>query len=176
MNNAERDYLNWICDVVKMPSNKYGVLMEYLFERDFTYSIPMDGNRYEDGISLRYRYGIENDIDDRFVSYQIDNKPCSVLEMMVALALRCDEQIMANPTTGGRVSLWFEQMLESLGLYFMTNPRFNRQQADMIMDRFLGRSYAPNGRGGLFTILNPSKDMRSVEIWGQAMLYFNNVQ
>ena len=36
-----------------------------------------------------------------------------------------------------------------------------------VLDRFMDRDYAPDGKGGLFTIRDPRFDMRSMEIWYQ---------
>lgn len=175
MNNAERGYFDWMCNLVGVQPRYFGKLMQFLNNKMFYYSIAMDGNRYEDGISLRYRFGLETGIDDYIIANEIDNKPCSVLEMMVALALKCEEHIMGNPDTGNRVALWFKEMLDSLGLSYMNDAHFDESVADQVVERFLRREYSPDGRGGLFTVPSTIKDMRQTEIWTQANLYFNNI-
>ena len=77
--------------------------------------IPMDGNRAEDGIDLRYRFGHEQHYSDAMVASFLDDRPCSVLEMMIALSIRCEEHIMDDPDVGNRTGQWFWSMIASLG-------------------------------------------------------------
>lgn len=128
----------------------------------------MDGNRYYDGVELRYKFGRDNNIPEYVISSDLDNRPCSMLEMMIALARRCEDSIMNDPLYGDRTYIWFSEMIRSLGL-----DNFNNVNADYILDQLANRNYAKNGMGGLFTINDPSKDMRNVDIWYQ-MLYFIN--
>ena len=67
----------------------YRKLLTHLHEVEFTYTLPMDGNRAEDGIDLRYRFGYENDYSEPMIASGLDDRPCSVLEMMIALSMRC---------------------------------------------------------------------------------------
>ena len=101
------------------------------------------------------------------------NAPCSVLEMMVALAIRCEETIMDNPAYGDRTAQWFWGMIRTLGLYSMTDDRFDQEYVDMVIDRFLNRDYEPNGEGGLFKINNCKYDLRKIEIWYQLCWYLD---
>ena len=168
------DYFDWLYDIV-CDSDKYKTLCAYLHGQEFTYTIPMDGNRYEDGISLRYRYGYECDIPNHRITDELDNRPCSVFEMMVALALRMEEDIMACPGED-RTAEWFEEMLGALGLHDMSNERFNEHEASRVTHNFLNRDYAKNGQGGLFIVDNMAyRDLRTVEIWYQAIWFLNEV-
>ena len=135
----------------------------------------MDGNRAEDGVELRYRFGSECGFDNSAVADCLDDKDCSVLEMMVALAIRCEEHIMDNPDIGDRTGKWFLDMIVNLGLEKMTDDRFDKRYVERILHRFLNREYGRNGDGGLFTVHHSRIDMRSVEIWYQAMWYLDEV-
>jgi len=95
--------------------------------------------------------------------------------MMAALAFRCEEQIMSDAEYGDRTGEWFWAMIESLGLTGMDDEHFNKQFADDVVDRFLDRNYSRNGEGGLFTVQNPRRDMRSTEIWYQMCFYLNDI-
>jgi hypothetical protein len=150
-------------------------LLTHLHEVDFTYTIPMDGNRAEDGINLRYRFGRECGYDDAMIATYLDDRPCSVLEMMVALALRCEEHIMDDPDVGDQTARWFWIMVDSLGLNSMTGNRYNKRYVDTTIDIFLNREYKPNGEGGLFTVNRGDRDMRSIEIWYQMCWYLENM-
>lgn len=172
------EYFRWLCDfVVSEPyskSSSYEKLLRYLFTVEFTYTIGMDGNRASDGVDLRYRFADERDYAYPIVTSLLDDHPCTVLEMMLALSIRCEEHIMEDPDVGDRTGQWFWNMIVSLGFGSMTNPRFNEDKADQIMEIFLNREYARNGKGGLFTVSNRRVDMRSIEIWYQMCMYLED--
>lgn len=169
------EYFRWLCGfVIGEPfskSSSYSKLLQYLFTVEFTYTIGMDGNRAEDGTDLRYRFADENDYAYPIVAAYLDDQPCTVLEMMVALAIRCEEHIMTDPDLGDRTGQWFWDMIVSLGLGTMSDGRFNEEKTEEIVQTFLERRYSRNGKGGLFTVSNRRVDMRSVEIWYQMCLY-----
>lgn len=167
-------YFEWMCQLIDGKDSERRLLM-HLHEVDFTYTIPMDGNRAEDGIDLRYRFGRECGYDDHMIATYLDDRDCSVLEMMVALALRCEEHIMDDPDIGDQTSRWFWTMIDSLGLNNMTGSRYNRQYVDAAIEVFLNREYKRNGAGGLFTVKNANRDMRSVEIWYQMCWYLDDI-
>ena len=180
MNGINEKYFEWLYNKVinnKMQKNmSYRRLLQFLHSVDFSYTIPRDGNRFGDGINLRYRFGMEKHIDDRIIAQKLDIYPCSVLEMMVALANRIETQIMTNTEAGDRTFTWFFEMLSSLGLSQMQDPYFDEQKAAKICERFLNREYDQNGKGGLFTIYHRDTDMRTVEIWYQAMWYLSELE
>ncbi len=173
MNELRQEYFEWMYDIVCGRNQGYRRLLYFLFETEFTYTIPLDGNRYEDGIDLRYRFAYEHDVDQRFVATELDIYPCSVLEMMVALAIRCEEHIMSNTELGDRTGKWFWHMIDSLGLNKMTDDDYEDDYVEYVIERFLNREYEPNGEGGLFRFNNIEKDVRQAQIWNQAMWYLN---
>jgi hypothetical protein len=134
----------------------------------------MDRNRAEDGISLRYHYCQERHLSDgETARFMRRDEPCSVLEMMIALARRCEDDIMANSEIGDRTGLWFWDMISSLGLRDMDDIHFDERIVRRAVIRFLERDYAPDGRGGLFYLPELHRDLRDVEIWYQAMWYLS---
>lgn len=168
-------YFKWLYGLVYKDTRilSYHKLLRYLFDREFTYLLPMDGNRYEDGINLRYRFGDEEQIDPRIIASLIDINPCSVLEMMIALAIRCEEHIMDDPDYGNRTGQWFWNMINNLGLGNMNDRRFDYRVVKNIIDIFLNREYSRDGEGGLFVIHDSQYDLRNVDIWYQMMWYLN---
>lgn len=170
------EYFDWLYSLVMSDDESYIVLCEFLDDIDFNYIHQMDGNRLEDGISMRYRFAYDKSIPPAIISRELDNKPCSVFEMMVALAVRMEEDVMDSAEYEDRTGIWFRDMLKSLTLEDMVNRNFDKDRAEKVIDAFLLRRYQQNGRGGLFTINNhPESDLRKVEIWYQAMWYLNNV-
>lgn len=172
-----KEYFKWMCRLVETlkMDKTYRKLMTYLFEVEFTYSIPMDANRESDGIDLRYRFGYETGKSDSYIASYIDIRPCSVLEMMVALALRCEREIMSSRDYGDRTGEWFWAMIHNLGLGDMDDTQFDIGRTDDIVSRFLNREFAPDGKGSLFTVKNARRDMRDVELWYQMSWYLDEV-
>lgn len=173
-------YFDWMCELVcdeRYPVRRsYRKLLSYLHERDFTYILEFDGNRAEDGIYLRYRFAYEHrGYNEEVVLNCLDRGPCSILEMLVALALRCEEDMMDDLDLGNRTGKWFWEMISSLGLRSMSDSYFRKQQVDIIIDKFLNREYEPDGRGGLFTIPNSRQDLREIEIWQQMCWHLNDI-
>lgn len=175
--DIKNDYFNWmailVCDGKTPDETGYKNLLTLLHSIRFRYSIPRDKNRYIDGIDLRYRFAYgQLDLDDVEVYL---NGPCSIFEMMVALALRCEESIMDNPAYGNRTGQWFWRMVTSLGLGAMDDYRFDETYVRDVISRFLAHDYEPNGRGGLFTIKSETRDLRKAEIYYQLCWYLDSI-
>lgn len=171
------EYFEWmyhlVCKNRYTRRRSYRKLLSRLHSIDFIYIIGMDGNRAEDGVNLRYRFGYENGYRDSMIAAYLDNKSCSVLEMLVALAIRCEEHIMEDSDIGDRTGEWFWLMIENLGLRDMNDARFDRRYVDETIDIFLNREYKRNGEGGLFIVKDCHRDLRSVEIWYQMCWYLD---
>ena len=171
------EYYNWMVGIVAKDrfakAVSYNKLLSYLHSREFTWTIRRDKNRAQDGIDLRRHYilccGYGEDVLDYLAG------PCSILEMMVALAIRCERTIMDDPAMGNRTAQWFWQMIVSLGLGAMNDTRYNKKEVVDIINRFLNHDYEPNGKGGLFTVKNTVSDMRTMEIWYQLCSYLNTI-
>lgn len=170
------EYFEWLYDLVIGTRGSeyvsYRKLLRFLHDTEFIFSIPLDQNRAEYGISLRRRFAITERCYDA-VEY-IDG-PCSVLEMMVALAIQCEEEIMDNTDYGDRTCQWFWDMIINLGLGSMNDRQFDIRYAEDVIERFLNRDYEPDGRGGLFTVKNRPRDLRDVEIWVQLLWHLDDI-
>lgn len=174
INNA---YFDWIYRTAcgkRFPKNiTYKKLFMHLHTIEFRYYLARDSALYSEGLDLRYRFAYKNP-EYRDAERYIEG-PCSVLEMMFSLAINCEEHIMDNTMLGDRTTQWFWGMLTNMGLGSMDDSRFNREEVDFIVDRFLDRKYEPNGKGGLFTIYDCDCDLRDVEIWTQLCWYLNSI-
>ena len=171
-------YFDWmvrlVCDGKYSRKLSWRKLFRLLHETEFIYILDMDANRADDGVDLRYRFAYEYTLDWYDVEAALNDRPCSVLEMMVALAQRCEEHITDDSDSGDRTGKWFFEMIDSLGLSDMDDDHFDKIVAADILVRFMRREYLPSGQGGLFTIRDPMQhDMRTAEIWYQLMWYLN---
>ena len=173
-------YFEWIFDMVCgsrfSTDTSFRKLLAHLHNTEFRYSITNDKSRAREGENLRHRFAItqmpgvpEYEILDILAG------PCSVLEMMVALAVYAEEHIMNNPQIGDRTGQWFWNMVVSLGLGDQMDIRFDKRYVEDTLQRFLNREYQPNGQGGLFTIRNCNCDLRKVEIFHQLCWYLGAI-
>ena len=173
------DYFEWLyegmCGDRYSKNVSYRKLLERLHNINFRYTIPNDRNRANDGKNLRYSFAVAEGCEDNpeMITEYLEG-PCSVFEMMVALAQRC-ESVMDDPKIGDRTSQWFWGMIANLGLNGMTDNRYDEQYVNDVIDHFLDREYKSNGKGGLFTIRNCEYDLRDVEIWYQLCWYLDTI-
>ena len=172
------EYFDWmyhlVCDDKHYNKVSYRKLLMLLNNIDFVAKVPMDDNRRIDGIDFRYRFGNENGYSEEHIKRYLDTKECSVLEMMISLAYRGEEQIMDDYDYGNRTGQWFWSMIVNLGLGHMNDKDFDEDYCLYVIFNFLDRNYEPNGRGGLFSI-DTSEDLRNVQIWYQFMWYLDEV-
>lgn len=172
------EYFSWLFELVcgerYSKQISYKKLLMHLHKTEFRYLIAKDRNRAEDGIGLRYRYAITHGYEESYRTIlDILDGPCSILEMMVALSVKCEENIMDDPNIGDRTGQWFWGMVTNLGLGSMTDDRFDRRYVEDVITTFLDRKYEPNGKGGLFTVRHHNRDLRTVEIWHQLCWYLD---
>ena len=174
---VKEEYFNWMYDLVCKnrfsDANSYRKLLTYLHEVEFTYRYKKDEDRAYDGVNLRHRFALLSN-NYSYVDKCLAGDPCSIFEMMLALAIRC-EDTMDDPLIGDRTGQWFWRMIVSLGLGGMTDSHFDEQAAEYSIDKFLQRDYSPDGRGGLFTIKGCEYDLRRVPIWDQLCYYLDTM-
>lgn len=174
----EYEYREWLIDLaVEICSDhgSYRELFEYLYSREFYSDVGNDDNRIADGIDLRFRFTESSHrYNYRDVYNYLYDAPCNVLEMMVALACRCEDHIMGDADIGDRTGVWLFTMLKSLHLSDEVDGYFNEDNAKIAIDRLLSHSYKRNGDGGLFTLKSRTReDMRKTEIWYQMCWYLD---
>lgn len=169
-------YFNWLYDIMNLKYSRESTVTSFeslfrcLHSIPFRWTYRMDENRAADGIGLRKEFYRETGYVDE---EQLDG-PCSVLEMMIALALRCENQIMDNPLYGDRSRFWFWVMVRNLGLGGQTDDMFNEKTVIDAVNKFLDHNYDRDGEGSLFYVRNTQKDHRKMEIWAQMSDYLNH--
>lgn len=177
------EYRKWLIQKAENLLSDFGEykeLCEYLYSKPFRWVIEEDANRAKDGTYLRTVFADEtDDVSYHDIALYLDASdiPCNILEMMVALAVRCEKYIMQDPDYGDRTNLWLFGMINSLGLDIMTDGHFSEERANEIIDILLDRKYSPNGKGSLFSndILEPTEDFTKLEIWYQLNWYLSTI-
>lgn len=163
----EHGYFNWLCAKVTRPhSRNYVDLLIHMHRTEFTWVVRADRDRAEDGIELRLDFlratGITSDKD-------WEDQPCSIFEMILALADRASFQ------TDIATKTWFWEMLTNLKLNeYRTISGNDECHIKDILDTFIWRQYLPNGDGGLFPMSRTERDQRDVEIWYQFCEYVDD--
>lgn len=177
---VEKEYIRWLYDMVLGPEDidkpSYMKLLLRLYNLIFEPVInPMDTSRVIDGENLRYRFGREHGLALDVVEDELCKAPCSVLELLIALSLRCEEQIMDNPAAGDRTGLWFWIMITNLGLGIFTDERYDDDAVDAIVETFINREYNRDGSGGnIFIFSHRTEDIRKIDIWYQMCWFISD--
>ena len=178
-NELSQRYFDWmyrlVYDIRYTKRLSYRKLLSHFNDVDFTYILPLDDNRAADGIDLRYRFGYEEKHINSMIASYLDDRPCSVLEMLVALSLRCEEHIMDDIDIGNRTGQWFWYMVESLQLGSMSDNNYDEALVDNALMIFLTGKYERDGTGGLFVIKECKRDLRTIDIWYQMCLYLSSI-
>lgn len=163
------DYFCWLVNIISSGNeDSYSLLLKQLFDTPFVYLLERDANRAHDGLDLRDRYSYEAGVDLDISS------SCSVLEMMIALSIRCETDVMYDPSRGDRTYIWFWMMIDNLGLSGMQNGSYDRLKIKYTLMRFMNRNYDTDGKGSLFRIVG-AKGMENEEIWYQMNTFLNSI-
>lgn len=183
---AARLYFNWLCQLMYIDDyngNTYYDLAHVLHKIEFYSVIPLDENRAKDGLRLRdtWLLALRDEAEELGLgcpNYGQDffKEPCSVFEMLVALAVRLESDIMQDDSIGPRAHLWFWAMLHNIGLdEFHDYASFTLDDVTYRVNIVLDRVYNPDGSGGLFPLKEPTSNQMFVDIWwqGQAWLREN---
>ena len=166
MTNFCDDYLSWLMGIVCDEGHQdYTNLLYFLYNTDFYWIVKKDENRAEDGVHLR------NVFQDQF-GYSVKrlDDPCTVLEMMVSLSVRCSEDILWDGENNWTPFI-FWSMIDNLGLIDSVDSNWNSYLAEAKIGAFLERKYENDGSGGLFK-LDPNQsqipnNFKKMEIWYQ---------
>ena len=166
------DYFDWLYFmVVPQPDrHQYRKLLTMLHTMEFEYFIDYDENRASDGINLRWYY-VDDGGDDRILGWK---EPCTVLEMMISLAMHMDNIV---GDTEGELDIrhWFWMMLENLDLSDMNDDKYDKAYVYGRVSMFMDRQYEPDGEGNIIYIPGCSEDLRKVEIWWQMCWYLDSI-
>jgi hypothetical protein len=168
------EYFEWLYSHVgsvelKNRTKTYWKLLKLFYTKEFTWdeeNIPRDENRAEDGKALRLEFVNERKIRKTANVKSWMQEPCSVLEMMIALAWKMEFD-------GGRTQAeWFWEMIANLGLIDCTDAAKSEDiVVNIVLDKLINRQYGESGAGGLFPLHEYDTDQREVELYYQLESY-----
>jgi hypothetical protein len=171
---VHQKYFEWLTSPLaeERPYKRYKYLLSRLHSIPFTHHVPNDDNRAYDGEHLRDVFIDAMGLGEYEFSLLIQ-RPCSVLEMIVALSIRIPDFINRKSPAG-----WFWELMDNLDLTRYSDDCYYTEGGVMyvrdIVHNFLKRNYTFNGNGGLFPLMKTQrKDQRKVEIWYQMQEYLN---
>lgn len=165
-------YLVWLCHL-ENKGRQYSKLFEFLHNIEFIWSIERDENRAGDGMELRDNFEIPGDyLNENQLIEDFMNRPCSVLEMLIALSIRVDDDFIGDPAEPHPEEFFWE-MIDNLGLCDFTDKNFNISSVDKRIKMWLERRFTKYGLGSPFPVLDDRRDQRELEIWDQMNSYIN---
>ena len=173
---SEYAYFQWLIEKVHGYEPRfadYSNLLDFLYLTDYRCHKCKDGDdhdRYRDGLALRERFRKVSNNQSFLFSPE---KKCSVLEMLIALAEKCDRDIMGIPLESNGWK-WFWEMLDNLGLYKQTDSNFSQYDVQHTLDIWMDRQYDSYGNGGIFPSIDSHTDQRTISTWLQLMMYIND--
>lgn len=172
---VQKDYFNWLKSLVLAEEN-YSFLWWKLHHMIYLWIVDLDENRAEDGRYLRYSFTITAydriDYNPEEVEEYLAG-PCTVFEMLVALAKRIEHDVMDDVDEEDRTYIWFHEMIKNLGLDKYDDSHYNDDEVDDIVHRFMGRKYPKNGKGNAFLAGQKGGPLfQDLELWTQMQNYF----
>lgn len=163
-------YFEWLYEQIALirplESQNYWNLTRELYCIEFLYFVPNDDNRAMDGLELREEFLWSEDVaSDPYW----DELPCSIFEMLVALARRVEYQ------GGGTVFESFWRFMQHMGLDLLHDgvpDLYLKAEVRRAAHALNHRTYSTDGHnGGLFPLYSGEEDQRNVEIWHQMASY-----
>lgn len=163
-------YLIWRGNLEKF--KEYSCLFAILHNIDFWYDIPRDENREADGADLRNDYNIPEEWYSEELREAFDNHWTSVFEVLLALAIRVDDEYIGDPSEEHPED-FFMEMIKNLGLDVFIGKRYKESDVQKIITRWLSREFKRNGEGSPFPLQYNDRDQRDLEIWDQMNCYIS---
>lgn len=170
---AEYSYFTWLIGKARAYQmlRRYENTLRQLHETDYVWTLPFDEDRARKGVYLRTEFERETGMTPH--DGDIDS-PCSMLELMVALAVDCDERLMWNADDFDRTYTWFYGMFCNLGLTIFAGSHYDRDAVAQVIFRFLTGQYDEHGYyGGMFFTDRDDVDIRQIDLWYQLMLWID---
>lgn len=164
------DYFDWLYFMVNPRGGQFRKLLTMLHSMEFRYFVDYDENRASDGVNLRWYY-VDDGGHDGILKWK---EPCTVLEMIISLAMHMDK-IVGDSDGEFNLVHWFWLMIDNLDLAWMTDDKYEKAYVYGRVAMFLDRQYEPDGEGNIIHIPGCRDDLRDVEIWWQMCWYLDSI-
>lgn len=156
-------YKQWLLKKVGFDDNHYKKLIQFLDQTNYIWNIDWDENREMDGRYLREECNLDlNPMD----------APVSVLEVLIAFAIRIDDEYLGDPRDP-HPEVIFSEMLDNLGLLYYDDSHFSWSAIQNSLRVWLNREFEPNGVGSPFPLRHPPYDQREIQLWDQMNAYIS---
>lgn len=155
------DYYLWLDSLVN--DGNHNELIRYLYSQPYRWQFTLDENRAAGGINLRRKFAFENGIELQ----DIGLGPCSILEMLIALADRMTEILTMD------IWDWFWDLINNLGLSRFDDTHFDEAGVSYILSVWLDRGYDSSGVGSLFPLNEYEGDCRNLDVWSQMNIWIS---
>lgn len=161
------EYIHWVLrdkvGLTEKECRENRCLVSALAEIEFIPRHPMDENRADDGLELRNDFEYET---GNFIDKTSGLMPsCTFFEMVAALAIRCESQMMRNLSLGDRTSKWFFEFLDNLDVLGCDdrNVEYIVDMCEAFME----------GKKDMFPLKKRGIKQANEEIWKQLTAYLN---
>lgn len=174
MNENYEEYYRWLISLISPPPtlttyiHRYGMLLFELWRREFAWFDAYEGeeSRAMDGKTLRDQFIMDFDRTPDAVP----QGPCTVLEMLIAFALRIDTQVH-DWRLGNRPWEWIEMFIDNLGLGELVdchiNPVRDAGYINARLETWMAHDIGRKGEGGLFRFKKPLLTIGNLDNWAQ---------
>ena len=169
--DLKKGYFNHLVEIV---CNKQHHRMDYIPLLDLLNSIPfvvmvdMDENRADYGAFLRKRWLQNEDLYEYL--YEFDDDKVSVLEVLIGIAQRLEDQV-GDVMEGDHTSDRFWEILHNLDIEKYDSKNYKPLNIKEKVRNWMLRKYKNDGSGSIFPIKNVVKNYNSLQIWDQMSIY-----
>ena len=166
-NQIEHEYFEWLISQISVNGRRtYNELFERMYNVEFVWTVPHDGNRVQDGLDLRTEFFYEV-VGRKYRKRDLTLEGVSVLEVLVSLSRR------VAFTAGGDSYSWAWRLIKNLRLHKISDPLTEQKanKIDEILEDLIWRTYQRDGQGGFFPLKRTAEDQTKVEIWYQMNAY-----
>jgi len=186
-------YFNYLMSLIS--SDEVNAAQEYynlcllFFETPFTVLNPMDENRVQKAEEMRDIWLDNIKVKDERLKLEYANdlavSPTSFLEVLVAMCVNAEDQILSAPNTA---STLFWDLVDNLVEYGTFGTAYHKA-SDILTDekwcaftestmkasikKVLTRTYHEDGKGGLFPMKKPHKNQRKLDMWACCTSYIS---
>lgn len=168
-------YFQNLCEIIrfKYPNKnnmdrRYEQLLRLLYSIEYIPACDMDNNRVADACEFRARW-------EEHTGNYVGEMIFSVLEVLIALSVRVEFNIMNNEKYGDRTGLWFWEMMANTGIDIYDDTAYDETAIRVAVNHAMSGRIDRDGNGGFFVVESSKYDMRKGDLWKQFMWYLTQL-